>query len=279
MHPILIDLGEVNLPLFGEVHFFIPTYGFIVMIAAFLTLMIWIKLSKREGFDVSRMIDLGFYLLLAGIVGSKAALLLVDFRYYLENPGEIIYIYKVAGVYLGGVIAALATIIIFALKNRLPLWRLSDTICIPLPLGQAIGRIGCFFAGCCFGRPAEGLSWAITFTNPIAHENTGVPLGIPLHPTQIYQSLNDFTLFLMLLVLWRFKKFDGEITWSYIFLYSLSRGIIELFRGDISRGLYFNGLLSTSQIIGSIGAISAAVILFILYRKSKKEAGSHGEKP
>ncbi len=269
MHPILKDFGTWSFPFFGEIHVFLPTYGFLLALAAFLVLFIWIKIAKKEGFNTLQMVDLGFYALLAGILGSKVALLVVDIRYYWQNPYEILSIFRAAGVYVGGIIAALIVIILFALKNRLPIWKLADTAALPVPLGQAIGRIGCFFAGCCYGKPVESLPWSVTFTSTIAHENTGVPLGIPLHPTQIYQSLNDFCLFLALLVLWRFKKFDGQILWMYILLYSITRGIIEFFRGDLSRGVYFGGWLSTSQISGVVGVIVSATMLIYLYRKSQ----------
>jgi phosphatidylglycerol:prolipoprotein diacylglycerol transferase len=268
MYPILKDFGTWNIPFLGEIPLFLPTYGFILAFAAFTVLFIWIKVAKKEGFKTLQMTDLGFYALLAGILGSKVALLITDFKYYWQNPAEILYIYRAAGVYQGGIIAALAVIILFALKHRLPIWKLADTAALPVPLGQAIGRIGCFFAGCCYGKPAASLPWSITFTSPVAYQNTGVPLGIPLHPTQIYQSLNDFILFLILLILWRFKKFNGQILWMYILLYSITRGIIEFFRGDLSRGVYFGGWLSTSQILGMVGAFISIIMLIFLYRKS-----------
>ncbi len=270
MHPILIDFGEFSLPFIGKIHFFIPTYGFIVTCAAFLILAFFVRIAKREGFETTKIIDLGFYTILAGIAGSKLALLIVDFRYYIDNPSEILFLYKVAGVFMGGVIAGLLTIIFFARRHNLPIWKLADIAGVVLPLGQALGRIGCFFAGCCYGREAHNLPWGVTFTSVIAHENTGVPLGLPLHPTQLYQAANDFVLFLIILALWKLKKFDGQIFWSYILLYSLGRGIIEFYRGDTSRGLYFNGLLSTSQIIGSIGIIISIIMLLILSKRSRE---------
>ena len=269
MYPILFDFGEFNLPIIGKLHFFIPTYGFIFSCAAFLILWIWTRITKREGFETSKIVDLGFYTILAGIVGSKLALLIVDFKYYVDYPSEILYLYKVAGVFMGGIVAGLATVIFFAIRNKFPMWKLADTICVPLPLGQAIGRLGCFFAGCCYGREAPGIPWAVSFTSAIAHENTGVPLGLPIHPVQLYQAANDFILFLIMLIIWKFKRFDGQIAWSYIFLYSLGRGIIEFYRGDTGRGVYFHGLISTSQIMGVIGMISSAIILAILYKRSK----------
>jgi phosphatidylglycerol:prolipoprotein diacylglycerol transferase len=269
MHPILKDFGIWNLPLLGEVHIFLPTYGLLLALAAFLVLFIWIKIAKREGFDTLQMADLGFYALLAGILGSKVALLVVDFKYYWQNPGDILSIFRAAGVYIGGIIAALIVIILFALKKRLPLWKLADTAALPVPLGQAIGRVGCFFAGCCYGKQAGSLPWSVVFTDPAAHENTGVPLGIPLHPTQVYQSLNDLSLFFILLIIWRFKKFHGQILWIYILLYSITRGILEFFRGDLSRGVYFGGWISTSQIIGIVGVIVSVTMLTHLYRKSR----------
>jgi len=130
-----------------------------------------------------------------------------------------------------------------------------------IALAQAIGRVGCLAAGCCYGKPTD-VRWALTFVDPRAQELTGVPLAVPLHPTQIYHGIADFFLFLLLVVLYPKKRVDGTIFWTYVLSYAVLRFAIEFYRGDY-RGEVFHGLLSTSQLIG---ILAAAVAIFFLLR-------------
>jgi phosphatidylglycerol:prolipoprotein diacylglycerol transferase len=106
-----------------------------------------------------------------------------------------------------------------------------DTLIVAVPLAHAFGRLGCFFAGCCYGRHAPDLPWAITFSNPASL----APKNIPLHPTQIYACLGAIGVFLIIFAIKRFKKFDGQVLASYLMIYPINRIIEERFRGDLAR--------------------------------------------
>ena len=139
-----------------------------------------------------------------------------------------------------------------------------------MALAQGIGRLGCHAAGCCWGVPARpGSSFAVTFTDPQSALQTGVPLNVALVPTQLMQMTNDILLALVLTWLWRRRpEPPGTVFWIYVLLYSLGRGVIEFWRGDIQRGLYFEGMLSTSQIISIVGiVVSGAILLRRLRRR------------
>ena len=172
------------------------------------------------------------------------------------------------GVFYGGLIAATVVAIWYMKRNALPAWRIADMGAPSVALGEAIGRWGCFAAGCCYGKETHG-PFGVTFTDPFANEAVGTPLNVPLHPTQIYLSLNAFLMFLILQWAYRRKTFDGEVFWLYVLLYAITRGILETWRGDLVRGFVIPGILSTSQAIGLVTAAIAGGMLLYLSRRSR----------
>lgn len=262
MFPTLIDFGTHNLPLLGEKHLFLPTYGF--LFAGGAVLAWWWFMRRGRDLDVSpdSLFNLSFYALLAGIVGAKALLVLLDWRVYLEHPAELLGTLRSAGVLVGGVVAAGLVFTLYARRNGLPLYRLADAIVAPLALAQGIGRLGCFSAGCCWGVPAHGSGFSVTFTDPMSHAQTGVPLHVPLVPTQLFQMVNDLLLAAILTWLWRRRvKPAGTTLWIYVLLYSVGRGLIEFWRGDVARGLFFGDQVSTTQLFAAAGIVVASVML------------------
>ena len=257
MYPVLfnLDLGR-----FGK--FTIGTYGLFYALGFLLALRLAVGLARREGIDSARIVDLGIVALLAGFVGAKATLYLIDARYYYEHPMEILRNLRSAGVFYGGFALAAAASVLYVRRYRLPLAKVADVTAPPLALGQAIGRLGCFAAGCCYGRSCD-LPWAVIFSDPAAYQLTGVPLGVPLHPTQIYHALADFLILGITLVVLKRRRVPGQVFWVYVLAYAVLRFVVEIFRGDTARGLFFAGKLSTSQ----IAAVPAAVIaVFMLVR-------------
>lgn len=172
-------------------------------------------------------------------------------------------------MFYGGLIAATAVAILYMRRHDLPAWAIADMGAPSIALGEAIGRWGCFAAGCCYGRESHG-PFAVTFTDPFAHDAVGTPLGVPLHPTQLYLSANALLIFLILQWAYRRKSFDGEIFWLYVLLYAITRGILETWRGDLVRGFVIPDVLSTSQFIGLLTAILAAAMLFVFSRRSRR---------
>jgi phosphatidylglycerol:prolipoprotein diacylglycerol transferase len=260
MYPKILDLGPLT----------IHTYG-LLLAAAFIA-GIWItsRNAKKAGISPDQIWNMGLIVIFAALVGAKILLLFSDFHYYSENFREIFSLstLRSTGVYYGGLLLALASAAWFILKKRLPFWSVADLAAPGIALGQAIGRLGCLSAGCCYGKPTH-VPWGITFTNPYAFNNVGVTLNTPLHPTQIYESAGALALFLFLM--WRLsrKHVTGQIILEYLALYAFLRFVIEFFRDD-DRGFVLYGLLSTSQLIAILTILGSVVVYYFLIRRPRE---------
>jgi phosphatidylglycerol:prolipoprotein diacylglycerol transferase len=149
----------------------------------------------------------------------------------------------------------------------MPFWTTCDAFAPAIALGHVTGRLGCFAAGCCYGKPGN-VPWAVVFTNPAAAANVGTPLGIPLHPTQLYESGAELLILIVLLATERRgRPFPGRTFWLYMILYGVSRYIIEFYRGD-PRGVIFG--VSTSQFI-SLLLVPLAIAMLIWLGRSTPE--------
>jgi phosphatidylglycerol:prolipoprotein diacylglycerol transferase len=274
--PILIDFGTRRLPLIGEIHIFLPTYGFLFAIAV---LLAWWWFMRRAGtFDISSEIlfNLCFHSLLAGIITAKLLLVVVDWRIYLSDPWQILGTLRSGGVFIGGAVGGAATFVLYARHHGLPILKMADAIVAPLALAQAIGRLGCFCAGCCWGREVEpSTPLAVTFTDPDANSQTGIPLGVPRVPVQLIEMAFDLVLVAILTLLWRRRlRPQGTVLWIYVLLYSLGRSVIELWRGDAHRGLYFGDAVSTAQLLSAAGFFLALAMLLRGRRRRRPAASS-----
>jgi phosphatidylglycerol---prolipoprotein diacylglyceryl transferase len=258
MHPILIQIGW----------FKIHTYGFLLSMAFLTGLWVIARAGEKNGIDRNLTYDLGLWLAISALAGSKLLLILTDLSYYLANPSEVFSLssLRAGGVFYGGFITAVLTALYFTRRHHLSFWKVADIFSPGIALGLSIGRLGCFSAGCCWGRPTS-LAWGVTFTNPYSQEIVGVPLNIALHPTQLYESAASFVVFLVIWQHLKKRKYDGQTFTLFLFLYSIIRFLIELFRGDEDRGIWLNGLLSTSQII-SLLLLGLAFILLWRLRPS-----------
>ncbi len=256
MHPVLFDFGG----------FTIYSYGVLLAAAYMLGLQFALVRARRRGLDGQRVMDLGIWIIISALVGAKLLLLIVDFKQFTSSPGELLGLARSGGVFYGGLIAAVVVALIYLRRHQLPLWTTTDVFAPGIALGHIVGRMGCLLAGCCFGRPTT-VPWGITFTSPAAAANVGTPLGIALHPTQIYEAGAELLILLFLLA-WerRGHSFPGRTFWSYMLLYGISRFAIEFYRGD-SRGMVF-GVLSTSQFVSVILVPLSIVMLLLLGRQN-----------
>ena len=252
MFPVLIKIGPLT----------IHTYGLLIAIGFLVALALALRETKKTDLPNERIIDIGFYALIAGIIGSRLFFIATNWEHYSEHPIDMIKIWEGGLVFYGGVLFAVPTVIWYAKKKALPLWQTADIWAPSIAIGHAIGRLGCFCAGCCYGRPAEGLPWAVTFTKP---ESLAV-IGTPLHPTQLYESAAELLNFLILITLRRHQSFRGQLFWVYILNYSIIRSVVEIFRGDEVRGFLFPGF-SYSQSISVVMFIASVVFLLILKKR------------
>ena len=245
----------------------------LAIVAAIYTIL---RLGRREGLDAGQLLDFSTWLLLVALLGAKVLMVLADWDYYRQNPGEIFSrsTFLAGGVFYGGFIAALLFSVWYIRLHRLPFWKVVDVYAPAISLGLGIGRIGCFAAGCDYGKPTTS-ALGIVFTSPIAHEVSGVPLGVPLYPTQPIMMLASLSIFAILM--WRYPKKirDGQIFVLYLALYAVARFFIEFLRGDEDRGFVFHHLLSTSQFIAILALATAVWMALVLrHRPLRQPSGA-----
>jgi phosphatidylglycerol---prolipoprotein diacylglyceryl transferase len=258
MYPRLFELGPLTL----------YTYGVLLAAAYLVGLKLAMVRAKAQGLDANRVLDLGIYIIISALVGAKLLLLITDFRTFRADPRELLTLARSGGVFYGGLILAVSVALWYIRRVGLPLWTTCDVFAPGIALGHVVGRFGCFFAGCCYGKPTS-MPWGITFTDPFAQTNVGTPLGVPLHPTQLYEAGAELLILGILLFTERKgRPFAGRTFWLYMLLYAISRFIIEFFRGD-ERGTVF--MFSTSQFISLLLAPLAVAMLVYLSRAKEPD--------
>jgi phosphatidylglycerol:prolipoprotein diacylglycerol transferase len=254
MYPILCRLGG----------FTVNAYGFFVAVGFIVGFALAIRTARAKGIPFERVVDLFFYTLLSSILGSRILFVLTDVDFFLHHPSKILNLWEGGLVFYGGLLCAIAVAVVYMRRHRLPFWKVADLFSPPVALGLFFGRIGCFFAGCCYGTETS-LPWAVVFTNP----DSLARLNVPLHPTQLYDAANGLVLFVILVWMQKRKTFDGQVFGCFVFLYSVSRYFIEMVRGD-PRGSFLGTALSTSQGIGMGLAIASLFMLFYLKKACRR---------
>jgi len=253
MYPRLFEFGPIT----------VYTYGVLLALAYLAGLKLAMVRAQARGLDANRVLDLGIYIIISALVGAKLLLLVTDYQTFSRDPRELLTLARSGGVFYGGLILAVGVALWYIRRIGLPLWTTCDVFAPGIALGHVVGRFGCFFAGCCYGKPTK-LPWGITFTDPFAAANVGTPLGVPLHPTQLYEAGAELVILAVLLATERKgRPFAGRTFWLYMLLYAVSRFFIEFFRGD-ERGTV--GVFSTSQFISVLLAPLAIVMLVYLAR-------------
>lgn len=285
MHPVLFKIGNITL----------YTYGLFVGLGFMVALWLANRRAQQQKIRQEFISDLFFVILVSSLIGARFFYVILNFAEFRHDLPGMFKIWNGGLVFYGGFLFALVAAFIFVLRQKVDLWTTADVLAPTIALGHAIGRMGCLFAGCCYGRTCD-LAWAIEFHNP----DSLAPLNLPMHPTQIYSILSNLLIFTLLIIMERImdkrdrkidqkpnqkkgqrvdqrvgpKKVEGEfrtkgiIFWTYIMFYGILRSVIETFRGDF-RGNFFMDMLSVSQAIGIAMSVFAAFILFLLSRKQR----------
>jgi len=240
--------------------FTLHTYGFLLAVAFLAGLWIVSRQARRAGLDAGRVTDMAVWVLIAGLIGAKLMLAFIDWRYFMTSPRQFASILQSGGVFYGGLIGGALVAWWYSRRHKLAGWQTADVLAPGVILGQAIGRLGCFAAGCCWGKPTT-LPWAVTFTDVYAARAVGTPMDTPLHPSQLYESAAAFLILAFLLWLAPRKTFHGQVVLSYVALYSAVRFGLEFLRGDPDRGAWLGGVVSTSQLIAVVLLLGAALLL------------------
>src|ERR1700682_838564 len=258
MYPELFRIG--NFP--------INTYGVFLALAFLSAIMVTVRLGARDGLPRERIYDLCLWMLLASLVGSKLLMLFTEPE-YRDHAAQLCSLdfLRSGGVFYGGLIGAVVVGYLLMRRYKLPWWKTADACAPGIALGNVLGRQGCFSAGCCWGKPTH-LPWGVKFTQ-LGHEITGVPTGVPLHPTQLYESFAMLIVFFFLLWLHRRRRFNGQVIMAYAMLYAAIRFVIECFRddprGDLLGLTTLTGL-STLQLIGIVVGVVALIVMIVRWR-------------
>ncbi len=262
MFPILTRIGPIT----------IHTYGFFLALGVVFALWFIYHQARKQGFNPNKLLDAAFWIILISLIGAKLILLAGNFSFYLKNPGELLSLARSGGVFQGGLTFGVIFAVIYFRKNKIPLWPVADLTAPAIALGHGFGRLGCFSAGCCYGREGSGI-WATVFKNEYAHELTGIPLNVRLHPVQLYEAALNFLNFLVLFLIFKRKKFDGQVFSFYIINYSIIRFFTEYFRGDHEVDTYvilgdsaFTSL-SLPQVYCLISLVAGLTLYFLLKKR------------
>ena len=259
MHPILFKIGSFEMASYG------------LMTALGYAAAAWYLLGKLKkiNLDKDTFWNLIFIAFVGALAGSKLLYIIVSWPLLGDTLAQkltnIVQNFRYGFVFFGGMIVSVASLIIYMKKKRLPLLPTADFLIVGLPLGHALGRVGCFLAGCCYGKPTNS-AFGVVFTNP----HTLVPpelRGIHLHPTQLYEAFGNILLFICLHYAYKKNHKPGSILLQYITGYAAMRFVIEFFRGDF-RGAYILGL-SPSQAL-AVCTVCAAAIIYLLFMKEPK---------
>jgi phosphatidylglycerol---prolipoprotein diacylglyceryl transferase len=252
MHPTLFSIGPLT----------VKTYGLMVALGMFAALQYVLFRAKRAKIPEENMLDLVLYMIVAGLVGGRLAYVLLNFGYYMQTPSEIIKVWEGGMIFYGGLaLGALAGYAYIKKHKALSLPKIADISAPAIALGHAFGRLGCFFAGCCYGSVCD-LPWAVRFSDP----RSLAPTGIGLHPTQLYEALGNLLIFVFLDWYNRFEHKPGKAFWVYIFFYGMLRFHIEFLRGD-DRGGFVLGM-SPGQLI-SFAAVLVSIFFITRLKENK----------
>jgi phosphatidylglycerol:prolipoprotein diacylglycerol transferase len=251
-----------------------PVHWYGIMVAIGFLAGLWTagRRGLREGVAAEKIMDLGPWLILGAIVGARILYVVSYWReQFAAKPISEIFMVQHGGlVYYGGLIGSSLAYICYSLWKKIPLWKGADILAPSIALGHALGRIGCLLNGCCYGRPCS-LPWAITYPH-----REGGPPGVPLHPTQVYESLLNFILYAALAALYRRKKFDGQVFAAYLVGYAFIRSFVELFRGDYPQ-YYFGKWVTPAHLVSIVILIIGLILLRALPRIWSRKSNAGGD--
>jgi phosphatidylglycerol:prolipoprotein diacylglycerol transferase len=245
-------------------NFSLPSYGLLVSLGVLIGMWICVRNSEKSGINPEHAWNLGIFVVLCGIVGAKVLYIVNDWSYYSTRPGEIFSFstLQAGGVFSGGLIAGFAAAVWYIRRQDMPALATADAFAPGLAFGHALGRVGCFAAGCCYGKPTSHF-WGVTFTSPIAQAWVGTPLGVSLEPTQLFEAAVELANFFFLMWLLKRKKFDGQVVAAYFILYGVARYFLEFLRDDPGRGSVFGGIMTGTQLVSVCLVLTGGVIWWL----------------
>jgi len=250
VHPIAFELGPLTIHWYG------------ILIAIGFLAGVWTagRRGLRNGLDPQRISDLSMWILVGAIIGARALHVISYWDEEFKGKGflEVFKIQNGGLVFYGGLIGAAIAGTIYVKWKKMPFHKTADALAPSVALGSVFGRFGCLMTGCCYGSECH-LPWAIRF--PTGSTTWIETHGLPVHPTQIYDSFANLVLYLGLAWLYRHKKFDGQVFAVFLIGYAILRSTVEIFRGDYGAGEIRLGL-TPGQFV-SVGIVIVGIALFV----------------
>lgn len=233
MHPILFHIGSLKLSF----------YGLMLATSFFVGMHLVQRWARAEGVSSKKMEWLSWWVIVSAILGARLLYMLAEQpSYFFRHPWKF-FAFQEGGLhFFGGLLLAVGASVLYCRKHRLPFFKVADIFAPTIALGLSLTKIGCFMAGCCFGKVCD-LPWGVSFTHP---ETLAYPRGVPLHPTQLYESAANLGIFFLLLFSRRFRRFEGEILFLFLVVYGIVRFYLETFRNE---PIQFAGLTMAQLII------------------------------
>lgn len=242
MHP---ELFSFHFP-FNTQEITVYTYAFCIVLGTLIA-SLYTKYTAKKDLGINKLPNSFFYIIfIAGFIGGKLFYYLEKPFFFWNNPNLLLDNFSGGFVFYGSFITIVPIVIWYLKKQKIAVLPMLDILGITTLIVHAIGRIGCFNAGCCYGSPTNS-SFGIVFptTNNIA-----------VHPTQLYEASALILLAVALLIIKKHQQFNGQIFLLYISFYAISRSVLELFRGD-NRGYIIENWVSHSQFIAILILITA----------------------
>lgn len=266
MHPELFRIPYLEITVY--------TYGVLQATAFLVGLWVAMRHAEQDGMDRARIFNLGVAVIVGSLIGSRLLMVITEWESFRDNWQALfsLQLVQAGGVYYGGFLAGIATALWYARRHALPWWKVADAFAPAVSLGLAIGRLGCFSAGCCWGKPTTHW-WGVQFPEA-ARLFVGTPTAMRLHPTQLYEAAASVLIFLWLLQRRKTRRFPGQLILLYAIVYGAARFLIEFVRDDWRGSV---GPLSTSQFIAVVTILAAAILYVRLKSRPAAVAGSPAE--
>lgn len=263
MHPVLFTIGDFELHL----------YGLLIALGTISAVFIATKWGQEEGLHKDLYTDLGFWSIVAGVAGARLEYLRVNWAAFANADLMALLNVRDGGlVFYGGFIGVMLAFAVILRKKKVNPLKALDVIAPLVPFGLVFGRMGCFFAGCCYGIETD-LPWAISFPEV---DQGRAPAGVHLHPTQLYAVAYSAALCGFLVWMRKRKSFDGQLFLTFLTIYPVLRSLNEVVRGDLQRGYVIDGVLTNAQMISLGIAAIAAVGWVVLLRRHRARVGKSG---
>jgi phosphatidylglycerol:prolipoprotein diacylglycerol transferase len=256
VYPIIFDLpGALS----------VNGYGLMLAIGFFIGIQLALRQGSKEDIDPALILKLIMWIFIGAIVGSRLLHVIAeDPKKYLEHPIEMFYVWRGGYAFYGGFLLSMFLMFVFCKRHQLPFLKVADLFAPSVAIGLAYGRMGCFLAGCCYGK-----EWSHSLAVTFPKETLGKAF-VALIPTHTLSSLKGITLFLLLTYLYPRKRFHGQIFFTFLIVYSILRSSIEFLRDD-HRGAFFGGTISTSQLISLL--IVCVLAFYFGVRKIREKSG------